>query len=179
MKEDVPAMLAIYAPFVERTAVSFEYDVPSLPAFEARFDAVTARYPWLVWEQDGRVQGYAYANVALSRAGYQWCADVTIYLAPQAQHTGAGHALYSCLERVMAQLGYRWLYALVSASNERSCRFHEHRGYTLQGRFRRCAWKLGKWHDLNWYGLALCDDAPPDAPPAPFTPEAMEGAFGG
>ena len=31
--DDAPALLSIYAPYVEKTAISFEYDVPSLDEF--------------------------------------------------------------------------------------------------------------------------------------------------
>ncbi len=65
---DVPAMLAIYAEYVTQTAVSFEYEVPSEAEFTRRLTEHTAVYPWLVWEEDGRVLGYCYAGRAFERA---------------------------------------------------------------------------------------------------------------
>ena len=85
---DLPAILAIYAPYVENTTYTFEYDVPTLESFTARFDAITAQFPWLVWEDDGRVLGYAYGSAPFERAAYQWCAEVSIYLAPEIQGKG-------------------------------------------------------------------------------------------
>jgi len=172
-KRDAAAMLAIYAPFVSDTSVSFEYEAPSLEEFGRRIQDISAKYPWLVWEQDGEVLGYAYASAAFQRAAYQWCADMTIYLSPAARRTGIGHALYSRLEAIMEALGYRWLYAIVVATNADSCRFHERRGYELLGVLKRCGWKQGKWHDINWYGLRIGGDEPPEGPPRRFDPSML------
>ena len=83
---DVPAMLAIYAEYVTQTAVSFEYEVPSEAEFTRRLTEHTAVYPWLVWEEDGRVLGYCYAGRAFERAAYAWNAEISCYLAHEAQH---------------------------------------------------------------------------------------------
>ena len=73
-RKDVPAMLSIYAYFVRETAVSFEYEPPSPEEFARRLEEHSARYPWLVWEEEGRVLGYAYAGLPFERAAYRWCA---------------------------------------------------------------------------------------------------------
>lgn len=171
---DVGRMLEIYAPYVRDTTVSLEYDPPSLDEFAARFDRISRRYPWIVAEAEGRVTGYAYADLALSRAAYQWDADLSIYLEPAARGEGTGGRLYDCLEAVMAALGYRNLYALVTAGNAPSCRFHERRGYALLGVLDRAGYKFGAWHDLNWYGLHLGGDAAPSGPPKVFRPDGFE-----
>ena len=87
---DVPQMLAIYAPFVEDTTTSFEYTVPTQEAFTARFLEKTERFPWLVWEEDGQVLGYAYGSAPFERAAYQWCASASIYLCEEACGKGIG-----------------------------------------------------------------------------------------
>ena len=69
LESDVPAMLAIYAPYVQHTTVSFEYEVPSPEEFIRRFRSITEQFPWLVWEEDGQVLGYAYAAKPFERAG--------------------------------------------------------------------------------------------------------------
>ena len=58
--EDAPEILAIYAPYVEKTAITFEYDIPSLPEFRGRIERTLKKYPYLVAEQDGEILGYAY-----------------------------------------------------------------------------------------------------------------------
>ena len=79
---DLPAILSIYAPYVENTTYTFEYDIPTPESFAARFDAITAQFPWLVWEEGGKVLGYAYGSAPFERAAYRWCAEVSIYLTP-------------------------------------------------------------------------------------------------
>ena len=164
-KSDVARMLAIYAPYVRDTAISLEYDPPTLSEFEARYDRIASRYPWIVWEEGGRVMGYAYADVALSRAAYQWDADLSIYLAPETRGKGVGHILYDWMEQKLRELGYVNLYALVTSDNAMSCRFHERRGYALLGVLRKSGFKFGRWHDVSWYGLRLTGDEVPVEPP--------------
>lgn len=59
---DAERLLAIYAYYVECTAISFEYDVPSLEEFRGRIENVLKAYPYLVVEEDGAIRGYAYAQ---------------------------------------------------------------------------------------------------------------------
>lgn len=102
---DVPAMLAIYAEYVTQTAVSFEYEVPSEAEFTRRLTEHTAVYPWLVWEEDGRVLGYCYAGRAFERAAYAWNAEISCYLAHEAQHRGIGRQLYARVEELLCRQG--------------------------------------------------------------------------
>ena len=105
---DVPAMLAIYAEYVTQTAVSFEYEVPSEAEFTRRLTEHTAVYPWLVWEEDGRVLGYCYAGRAFERAAYAWNAEISCYLAHEAQHRGIGRQLYARDAAHFRQVGYKF-----------------------------------------------------------------------
>ena len=172
-RRDVPRMLEIYAPYVRNTTITMEYAPPTLEAFAARFDRISQRYPWIVWEENGRVLGYAYGDIALERTAYRWDADMSIYLDAEARYKGIGGQLYDCLEALLKALGYFNLYALITASNAPSCRFHEKRGYALHGLLKRSAYKFGEWHDVCWYALALRPgEAPEDAPRA-FEPELL------
>ena len=80
VEADVAAILDIYAPYVTDTTVTFEYDVPSREVFLERFRGITAQFPWLVWEEDGQILGYAYATAPYARAAYAWCAEPSVYL---------------------------------------------------------------------------------------------------
>ena len=164
---DVAAMLGIYAPYIKETSITFEYDVPSPEQFAQRFRGISARYPWLVWEEDGRILGYAYADTAFVRAAYAWDADMSVYLDRDARGRGIGSALYGCLEEILRNYGYHNLYALITADNLPSVRFHEKRGYVRLGTLVRSGWKVGKWHDVDWLGLRLRPaEAPGEAPGA-------------
>jgi len=161
---DVPVMLELYRPYILETAITFEYDVPTLPAFEDRFDAITARFPWLVWEEDGQILGYAYASPFQTRAAYQWDADMSIYLRQDCRGRGVGRALYTALEQRMHDLGYHVLYGVVTSANEASCRFHEALGYRPIALFENTGFKFGRWYGITWYEKRLRDGHPEQAP---------------
>ena len=147
---DIPQILAVYAPYVQNTAISFEYEVPTLEAFTRRFLAITAQFPWLVWEENGQVLGYAYGSAPFERAAFGWCAESSIYLHPSIQGKGVGKALYAVLEAVLQLQGYCKVYALVTTANEASLAFHEAAGYRITAQMPNCGYKLGAWHGLVW-----------------------------
>jgi len=103
---DVRALLAIYAPFVEHTAVSFETVVPSIEEFAARVRKCTAQWAWLVAEHDGRCLGYAYASMHRERAAYRWSAETSAYVESSAQRRGICKALYLALFDALIARGY-------------------------------------------------------------------------
>lgn len=147
---DVPAMLEIYAPYIINTTYTFEYTVPTREEFTRRFDRITEQFPWLLWEEEGRVLGYAYASAPFERPAYQWCAELSIYLSPRAQGRGVGGKLYDALEKALFAQGYRVLYAVITRENTRSVDFHRKRGYTQCACFSGCGVKFGKILDVVW-----------------------------
>ena len=162
---DVAAILAIYAPYVKNTAISFEYSVPTLSAFTARFQAVTAQFPWLVWEEDGKILGYAYAAAPFERAAFSWCAEPSIYLTPQEKGKGIGRKLYEALEKLLFCQGYQVLYAIITSDNTPSIAFHQALGYRHLAQFPDCGFKLDRWHGITWLEKRLTSvDFPTEFP---------------
>lgn len=162
--KDVPDILEIYAPYILDTAITFEYDVPSLEDFKQRFLSISEDHPWLVWEEDSKILGYAYAEKPFVRAAYQWAADLAIYLRPEAQGKGIGRKLYTAVEEILRKQGYHLCYGVVTSVNERSCAFHEAMGYVRQAEFPDCGSKFGKWYGTIWYEKRLQEGAPQNAP---------------
>lgn len=164
-EQDIPRILEIYAPYVENTAISFEYTVPTLEAFTQRFLRITARFPWLVWEERGRVLGYAYGSMPFERAAYQWCAEGSIYLCPEACGRGIGKKLYAALEQRLQAQGYRKLYAVITTANHASVDFHQAVGYRYVATMPDCGYKFGKWYGTVWMEKELNTwDDPPREP---------------
>lgn len=149
-EQDLPQILAIYAPYVEQTTVSFEYEVPSSDAFRKRFLHITTRFPWLVWEENGEILGYAYACAPFERAAYQWCAEPSIYLRQDARGRGIGRKLYTALEAILQQQGFRLSYAIITSENDASLAFHARMGYSHLAHFPDCAWKHGRLLGITW-----------------------------
>ena len=164
-KADVPAMLAIYAPYVLETTVTFEYAVPTLLEFEDRFSAVTEKLPWLVWEEKGAVLGYAYASLPFPRAAYAWCAEPSIYLRQDARGRGIGKRLYAALEALLSQMGYQVSFAIITGENRTSLAFHRALGYEKCAEMVKCGLKFGRWLDVDWLEKRLDSVEIPRNPP--------------
>ena len=147
---DLPRILEIYAPYIETTAISFEYTVPTLEEFTRRFLTITAQFPWLVWEEDGAVLGYAYGSLPFERAAYQWSAEASIYLCPEARGRAIGKSLYAALEDILRRQGYRKVYAIITTANEASVAFHKAVGYRHTATFPDCGYKFGQWYGTVW-----------------------------
>ena len=154
---DSRALLAIYRPYVEHTAITFEYEVPTDEEFARRIRRTLKRYPYLTAEKDGRLLGYAYAGPFHERAAYDWSAEVSIYVRADARKTGIGKRLYESLERTLAAQNILNLYACIAWPDEEdeyltrnSADFHRHLGYEQVGMFRQCGCKFGRWYSMIW-----------------------------
>lgn len=161
---DVPAILDIYRPYILETSYTFEYDVPDNAAFLCRFETISAEFPWLVWEENGQILGYAYGERPFSRAAYQWAADLAIYLRPEAFGRGIGKALYTAVEEILRRQGYMLAYGVVTSANAGSCAFHEAMGYQKTAVFPDCGFKFGSWYGTVWYEKRLRDGLPEASP---------------
>ena len=165
---DIPEILSIYAPYVENTTATFEYDVPCLKTFTQRFFNITAQFPWLVYEEEGRILGYAYASAPYERAAFRWCAEPSVYLRPEARGRGIARELYTVLEAILDKQGYRVFYALITAENAASIRFHEKMGYRIQAEFPDCGYKFNRWLGLIWMEKRTKIVGSPSAFPKPW-----------
>lgn len=160
---DAPAIAAIYAPIVRDTPISFEYEAPDEAEVARRMEKVMATRPWLVYEADGGVAGYAYASTFRERTAYNWGVEVSIYVAPAAHRRGIGRALYQTLFDVLRALNYCQVFAGATAPNESSERLHAAMGFEQIARFPAAGYKFGKWHDVVFWRLPL-RDFPEQAP---------------
>ncbi len=172
--EDAEALLNIYAPYVRETAITFEYEVPSLEEFRGRIEDTLKRCPWLIAEAEGGVLGYAYTGPFKARAAYDWSVETTIYLKADCRRQGIGRRLYQALEAVSRAQNVQNLYACVAwpetedfRLTRNSAGFHAHMGYRMVGEFRRCGYKFGTWYSMVWMEKLLGD---PPAKPGPFVP---------
>lgn len=157
---DADELLGIYAPYVEKTAISFELSPPSADEFRRRISStLDSGYPYLVAEDDGAILGYAYLGAFNERAAYARSAEVSIYVRQDARGRGVGAELAAALEREAKRRRIANLYACIAYSEERpgdefltrrSMDFHEHSGYRLVGVFRHCAEKFNRFYDMVW-----------------------------
>lgn len=170
VKEDAYKLLEIYKPYVERTAITFEYDVPSVQEFEERIMHILEKYPYLVAERNGEIVGYAYAGSFHSRAAYGWAVETTVYVRQDQKKTGIGKKLYDALEKVLAAQNILNLNACIAYPEKKdayltknSVQFHEHLGYRFVGEFQKCGYKFGHWYNMVWMEKHIGEH--PDNPP--------------
>jgi L-amino acid N-acyltransferase YncA len=109
--DDAAAVAAIYAPYVLETAISFEETPPSDAEMACRIEATLGAHPFLVFEEAGRVIGFAYGSPHLPRAAYRWSANVSVYVAADAHRRGVGRTLYESLLAMLRRQGFHSLYA--------------------------------------------------------------------
>jgi phosphinothricin acetyltransferase len=157
---DAPALLTIYRPFVESTAVSFETSAPTVDEFIARIRKSQSAWQWLVAERDGQCIGYAYGGMHRERPAYRWSVEVSAYVAPAYHGRGVGRLLYAELLADLARKGYCNAFAGIALPNDSSIAFHRSAGFEAVGTFRAVGRKFGRWHDVAWFQRQL-RDAPP------------------
>ncbi|MBP3413408.1 MAG: N-acetyltransferase [Oscillospiraceae bacterium] len=154
MAADVPGMLGIYEYYVKETAVSFEYELPTVEEFTRRLEEHKKDYPWFVWEEEGQILGYAYAGRAFERAAYAWNAEISCYLKDKGK--GMGRKLYTMIEDILRQQGVRKVFAVVTSANAPSVAFHKAIGYTEALVYKDVGFKHGQWYDVIWLEKQLC-----------------------
>lgn len=153
--KDVAAIQAIYAPNVTNTAISFELVPPTVDELAARIARVSAQYPWLVCEMDGRVAGYVYACQHRERAAYRWAVDVTVYIDEVFRRRGIGRALYTSLLELLRLQGHTKAFAGITLPNPGSVGLHESVGFVPVAVYKAVGHKLGAWRDVGWWELNL------------------------
>uniref|UniRef100_UPI0040578F73 N-acetyltransferase family protein n=1 Tax=Acetatifactor sp. TaxID=1872090 RepID=UPI0040578F73 len=155
--EDAESLLAIYAPYVTDTAITFEYDVPSVEEFKERIQRILGKYPYLVAEREDEIVGYAYASSFHQRAAYAWGVETSIYVKREERHSGIGRVLYETLEKALSCQNILNLNACIACPetedeylNKNSVQFHEHMGYRLVGEHHKCGFKFNRWYHVVW-----------------------------
>ena len=161
--EDAGELLQIYDYYVRETAITYEYETPSLEEFRGRIERTLEKYPYLVIagnspdDRNGNILGYAYASAFHEREAYKWCVELSVYLDKDLRRQGLGRKLYSELERQLKEMGFLNLNACIAMPDEEdehltlaSIRFHEKMGFTMVGEFHKCGFKFGKWYNMVW-----------------------------
>lgn len=177
--QDAAALLRIYAPYVTDTAITFEYDVPSVEEFSERIRQITERYPYLVAERCGVPIGYAYVGPFHARPAYDWTVETSIYVDSTQRHSGIGRILHDALEHELKQRGFLNMYACISYPTQKdpyldtnSVDFHQHMGYELVGHFHRCGYKFDRWYDMVYLEKIIGEHGAQHR--SPFLPTSSE-----
>ena len=163
--DDASDVQAIYAPIVRETAISFELEPPTVAEMQQRIVKTLEHWPWLVCERRRDILGYVYASQHRTRPAYQWSVDASVYVHPNAQRSGVGQAPYRSLIALLTLQGFYNVYAGITLPNPASVGLHESLEFQSVGVYRAVGYKLGAWHDVGWWHLALRERAMPPEPP--------------
>lgn len=174
--EDAGELLSIYAPYVRNTAITFEYEVPSVDEFTERIRNVEGKYPYLVAEAEGEILGYAYVSAFKKRPAYGWAVETSIYIKSDKKGLGIGRRLYEVLEKILKAQGVLNLYACIAFAEKEdeyltndSVRFHEKMGYQLVGKYTKCGCKFNRWYDMVCMEKHIGDHSSNQPTVKPFT----------
>jgi L-amino acid N-acyltransferase YncA len=152
---DAAAIQAIYAPFCQSTAISFEAIAPTVEQMAERIANISTQLPWLLCEVSGDVAGYVYASQHRERAAYRWSVDATVYVGDAFRRRGVARALYTSLFAILREQGYFKAYAGVTLPNPGSVGIHEAVGFTPLAVYPAVGYKFGQWRDVGWWQLDL------------------------
>jgi L-amino acid N-acyltransferase YncA len=173
--KDAAGILAIYTPYIETTSFTFETEVPSIEEFAERIRTYLLNWPWLVFETDGVIAGYAYATRHRERTAYQWCVESSIYIHDDFQRAGIARALYTTLFEILKIQGFRTVYAVINLPNDKSVKLHESIGFNYFATYEKVGYKLGKWKNVGWWKLSVNEYT--DEPAAPVKFAELDKSF--
>lgn len=157
---DAAAICGIYNHYVEHTAISFETEPLAVEAMAARIADVQSQFPWLVYEEQGVLLGYAYASKWKPRAAYAHSVESSVYLHQDAGGRGIGKLLYARLFEQLRPLGVHLVIGGITQPNEASVALHERMGFTRVGQFSEVGYKFGRWLDVGYWQLKLQEARP-------------------
>jgi len=167
--DDAENLLKIYAPYIEKTAITFEYTPPSAEEFRQRIEKTLSRFPYLVAEYGGRIVGYAYAGYYIPRTACDHACEVSIYLDEGFRGCGVGAMLYGKLFEILTLQNITNIYASVAFAEAEdeylthaSVRFHKREGFSEIGRFQKCGYKFRRWYDLLWFEKIIAPHEKPE-----------------
>lgn len=166
---DAANLLAIYSPYIINTAFTFETEVPSTENFSQRIITYQQNWPWLVYEVNGVIAGYAYAAKHRDRAAYQWCVESSVYVHNDFQQKGIAKGLYKTLFEILRYQGCRNVYAGITLPNDKSIAFHKNYGFARLADYKNIGYKINKWHTVSWWQLQLNEYTENPVAPLKFT----------
>jgi phosphinothricin acetyltransferase len=152
----------MYRGYVLTSPATFELDPPSAHEMQTRILSTMELYPWLVFETNRTIAGYAYASRHRDRPAYRWAVDCSAYIAPEFHRQGIGRRLYEQLFSILKRQGFTNVFAGITLPNDASVGLHQAMGFQLVGEYKNVGFKLGRWHDTSWWQLPL---APTQNPP--------------
>ena len=153
--DDAARIAEIYNHYLLHSTITFEEQVVPVDEMRQRIAEVLEGLPWLVWVENGAIQGFAFGSKWKVRSAYRHSVESTIYLAEGATGKGMGSALYKALVSELRQRRLHTVIGGVALPNDASIALHEKLGFKKVAHFREVGWKFDKWIDVGYWQLML------------------------
>lgn len=153
--KDAASILEIYKASIIDSPTSFEIEVPSIEEMQSRIQNTLEKFPWLVYEKNEQLVGYAYANPWRTRCAYAWSVESTVYVSESHWGQGIGKALYRSLFEKLKSQGVVNVLAGITQPNSASVRLHESLGFVKVAHYKDVGYKVNQWWDVAWWQLQL------------------------
>lgn len=152
--EDAQQICNIYNYYIKETDITFEEDeLYALDMEERILKVAKQKMPWIVYEIDGKVVGYAYASPWRVRAAYRFCAETSIYIDNEISHKGIGTELYKELIERLKSIGIHSILGCLAMPNPKSQGLHEKLGFDKVAHFPEVGFKFERWIDVGYWQL--------------------------
>ena len=152
---DAKSLCDIYNEYVENTIITFEIDAVSEQEMQRRIHRISEDFPWIVYEENSEIKGYAYAAQWNIRDAYKFCLETTVYLNKNSTTRGIGSLLYGNLLKKIRDGAYHSVIGRIALPNDASIALHKKFGFTLAGHFKEAGWKFNHWIDVQYWQLML------------------------
>lgn len=153
--KDVKQICTLYNYYITQTTITFEEEMVTENEIENRIQQVTSKFPWLVYEENNELKGYAYINEWRGRIAYRYTAESTVYLTPESTGQGIGYALYNTLIGECKKLSLHCLIGGIALPNNASISLHEKLNFKKVAHFQQVGFKFNQWIDVGYWQLIL------------------------
>ena len=151
--KDATEIADIYNYYILNTIITFEEDTIDTKEIQERIASTIPELPWIVYEEEGEILGYAYASRWKSRCAYKHSVESTVYLKQGVLGKGIGTTLYTKLIQRLRKTGLRAVIGGIALPNDPSIRLHEKLGFEKVAQFKEVGHKFGKWIDVGYWEL--------------------------
>ena len=153
---DARRIAEVYNHYITQTSITFEETPVSDKDMALRIASVQNEgLPWLVYESEDGICGYAYATKWKERSAYRFAVETTVYLATDVAGNGHGTELYLSLFEELQKLGIHTAIGGITLPNPASVALHEKLGMEKVAQFKEVGLKFGIRLDVGYWQKTL------------------------
>ncbi|WP_100612015.1 GNAT family N-acetyltransferase [Confluentibacter lentus] len=153
--KDAKQIVDIYNYYVLNSIVTLDLVPFSVQDFEEKIKTISSQFPFIVYEENNVLLGYAYANTFRTKPAYNRTVELTIYLKYDALGKQIGKKMYSELLDQLKKQNYHVVIGGLTLPNDASIKLHEKFGFDKVAHFKEVGYKFNKWHDVGFWQLIL------------------------